>query len=229
MASQAPSSGPARKGSVFSPGSFHPGAKAPRSETKSRTAGTFHPPDPTTGSTEPPIANKPWDRKTWITIAAVAVLIVTTITAAAMKMSDTFGPVIALIDLELPEKAQLGYTEVTAQQNGDVLSAQMKTDGGHREELCDEVMDKIYDLAGENSSAQQLKLDLIIEGKTQTIIPVDDLDIVRKFSDRTAYENSVHRRFVGQYLVDAGLIDKSALDSAATDDVNTPKIEDLEK
>jgi hypothetical protein len=229
MASNVPSSGPARKGSVFSPGSFHPGTKTSRTETKSHKPGVFHPPDPTTGSAEPPVVNKPWDRKTWIIIAAVAVLIITTIAAAAAKMSDAFGPIIALIDLELPEKVQLGYTDVTTQQDGDVLSAQMKTDGAHNAELCDRVMDEIYSLAGENPSAQQLKLTLVIEDKQRTTIPVDDLDIVRKFSDKTAYENSVHRRFVGQYLVDANLIDKSVLNTAATDDVETPKIEDMEK
>jgi hypothetical protein len=161
--------------------------------------------------------NLPANKKVPVVGAAlVGVVVLVALVAAVMEMKEVLEPFLSMIDFSSPITP--AFTLITTQQNGDVISVQMKTDNGHADRLCNQVMEEIYAEAGKNPSAQQLKLTLQVEGKNETTVQVDDLDAVRKYRNQTTYENSGHRRFVGANLVDADLIDQSSLDVPASAD-----------
>jgi len=129
------------------------------------------------------------------------------------ELQDVLGPVLELAGITSPATAS--FTEVTTQQDGDLLSAQMKTDAGHQAQLCDQVMEEVYTLAQKNPTAHHLRLVLQVAGKPAATIQVEDLDVVRQFRKPKAYENSGHREFVGAPLVAANLVPDSALKTTA--------------
>lgn len=133
-----------------------------------------------------------------------------------MQMSSLAGPAWAMIGPMIGIKP--AFTEITQQQTGTVLYVEMKTDAGHPNALCNQLMETIYTEAGKNDSAQKLHLVLQVEGKEEVKVQVDDLDAVRQYGTPKLYEASGHRQFVGARLVDAGLMSKAAIASTAPSD-----------
>jgi len=144
------------------------------------------------------------------------VLLAGAIVIATMEMKDVFGPFLALLGFDASSTPPV--IEISSQQKGDTLFAQMKADDEHAAQLCSEVMEEIYALAEKNPSAHQLKLTLQVAGKSETTVQIEDLDAVRKYRNKTTYENSGHREFVGAPLVAANLIQESSLVVSASAD-----------
>ena len=112
-----------------------------------------------------------------------------------------------------------GFFVISAQVEGDSITATIMTDNTNEAQLCDEVMNHIYTLAKENSSANTLSCDIQVKGKKEVTLKIQDLGAVRSYPDKKAYATSEHRSFVEGRLKDAGLaVENSSVRDPASGD-----------